>query len=77
MILYVAVNGHLDDLPLDAVKPFENEFHPFMEKEYADIGHEIRRSKEMSDATAAKLAEAIRIFKTRFIAERGIRTVKA
>jgi F-type H+-transporting ATPase subunit alpha len=77
MILYVAVNGHLDDLPLDSIRTFEQEFHPFMEKEYAEVGHDIRQIKQLSDETQKKLDEAIRAFKARFIAERKITPVTA
>ena len=77
MIIFVAVNGYLDDLPLGSVRLFETEFHAFMEKEYADVGHDIRTSKVLSDENQKKLDEAIRAHKTRFMAEHQVQAVSA
>jgi len=66
MIIYVATHGYLDDVPLDAVRRFEKEFYPFMEKEYPDVGHSIANSKDLDENTEKKLNEAIKIFKEQF-----------
>ncbi|MFH1335534.1 MAG: F0F1 ATP synthase subunit alpha [Candidatus Zixiibacteriota bacterium] len=66
MIIYVATHGYLDDVPLDAVRRFEKEFYPFMEKEYPDVGHSIFNSKDLDENTEKKLNEAIRKFKAQF-----------
>jgi F-type H+-transporting ATPase subunit alpha len=66
MIIYVANNGYLDDLPLDSVKKFEEEFYPFMEKEFPDVGHSIATSKELDESTEKKLNSAIVEFKEQF-----------
>jgi len=66
MIIYVATHGYLDDIPLDAVRRFEKEFYPFMEKEYPDVGHSISNSKDLDDNTEKKLNEAIKKFKEQF-----------
>jgi F-type H+-transporting ATPase subunit alpha len=66
MILYVATHGYLDDLPLDSVKKFEEEFYPFMEKEYPDVGHSIATTKDLDEKTEKKLNEAIAKFKEKF-----------
>jgi F-type H+-transporting ATPase subunit alpha len=69
MIIYVATHGHLDDLPLDSARKFEEEFYPFMEKEYPDVGHSIATSKDLDERTEKKLSEAIAKFKEQFKAK--------
>jgi len=57
-IIYVGGQGHLDDLPVGQVKPFEDAFHTFLEEKYPDALHEIERTKDLPDAVARKLDEA-------------------
>ncbi len=66
MIIYVATHGYLDDLPLEAVRRFEQEFYPFIEKEYPDVAHTIAKTKDLDKATEAKLDEAAKKFHERF-----------
>ncbi|MCI0595743.1 MAG: F0F1 ATP synthase subunit alpha, partial [candidate division Zixibacteria bacterium] len=66
MIIFVATHGYLDDLPLETVKRFEQEFYPFMEKEYPDVVHTIAKTKDLDKATEAKLDEAAKKFHDRF-----------
>jgi F-type H+-transporting ATPase subunit alpha len=66
MIIYLATHGYLDDLPLDSVKKFEEEFYPFMEREYPDVGHTVATTKDLDEKTEKKLNEAIVKFKEKF-----------
>lgn len=66
MIIYVATHGYLDDLPLDCIQKFEEEFYPFMESEYPDVGHTIATTKDLDEKTEQKLDEAIAKFKEKF-----------
>jgi len=66
MILYVAINGYLDDVAIDKVAVFENEFHDFMEANHAEIGKSIAETKEISAKTEEALKKAILAFKQRF-----------
>jgi len=67
MIIYVATHGYLDDVKLELVKPFEVEFHKFMESQYPDVGHSISQTKNLDEATENKLNEAIKKFKQEFL----------
>ncbi|MCJ7459578.1 MAG: F0F1 ATP synthase subunit alpha [candidate division Zixibacteria bacterium] len=67
MIIYVATHGYLDDVKLELVKPFEVEFHKFMESQYPDVGHSISQTKNLDEATEKKLNEAIKKFKQEFL----------
>ena len=64
--IFAGVNGYLDDLPVEAVRRFEQEFLAFVEKEYPEVPHDIRTTKDLSDSDQARLHEATKKFKTLF-----------
>ena len=66
IIIWVAGNGFLDDLPVGVCRRFEKEFYEYVGEKYADIYHEIATKKELSDAVAAKLKDAATRFKEEF-----------
>jgi len=68
MILYAAINGYIDDIPLDKVAAFETGFHGFMEANRPEIGGSIAEEKELSAETEEKLKKAIIEFKQGFSA---------
>ena len=63
MILYAAINGYLDDVPVDKVTAFEANFHRFMEANHPKIGKTIASKKEIIPETEEKLKTAIPEFK--------------
>jgi F-type H+-transporting ATPase subunit alpha len=65
-IIYAGTRGFLDDLPAGDIRRFEKEFAAFMEKEYPDVGHEIEKSKVISDEISKKIDSAVETFKTRW-----------
>ena len=66
MIIFAAVSGFLDDVPVDKVRRFESVFLAFMEKSFPDVGRSIRE-KGVIDAEVEKtLRGAIEQFKTTF-----------
>lgn len=66
MIIFAGVQGYLDDLPLDDVKAFEEQFYLFIEKEYPDIPYTIASTNDLDQATFDKLNEATAKFKKEF-----------
>jgi F-type H+-transporting ATPase subunit alpha len=66
MILYAAISGYLDDVPVDKVSAFETNFHRFMEANYSKIGKAIASKKELTAEIEEKLKEAILEFKKGF-----------
>jgi F-type H+-transporting ATPase subunit alpha len=62
-ILYAAINGYLDDVPVDKVISFEASFHRFMEANHPEIGKTINKDKEISEKTEEALKKAIAEFK--------------
>jgi F-type H+-transporting ATPase subunit alpha len=68
-VMYVGGQGHLDEIPKDQVKAFEDFFHQFLEKDYPDVIHEIDSKKELAEAIAKRLEEAAAKAKTQFLAK--------
>ena len=64
--IFTGVNGFLDDLPVEAVRRFEKEFLAFVSKRYAEVEHNIRTTKAISDTDTARLTEAVQQFKATF-----------
>ncbi len=54
-VIYAGVNGYCDPMPLEKIKPFEEALLLDLRSQNAGILDEIRDSKDLSDATAAKL----------------------
>ncbi len=63
MILYAAVNGYLDDIAVDQLAAFENDFHRFMETSHPEIAGTIARDKDLSSETEEAFKTAITEFK--------------
>ena len=66
MIIYCGVHGFLDDLPVSAVKRFEDGFFKYMGQQHPDIVSQLDAEKEISDGLAQRLNSAISAFKNNF-----------
>jgi F-type H+/Na+-transporting ATPase subunit alpha len=64
--IFTGTQGHLDDIPVEAVRRFEREFLAFVEKSYPEVPHNIRTSKDLSDADSKRLGDAVKQFKAAF-----------
>ena len=62
-VIYAGVNGYLDDIPVEAVQKFEQEFYVFLDTEHPEILELIRTEKVLTDDIKAKLDAAIKEFK--------------
>jgi len=62
-IIYAAVNGYLDDVPVEKVSAWEESFHKFMETSHPEILRAIAEDKEIKPETEEKLKKAIEEFK--------------
>ncbi|MFC1958121.1 F0F1 ATP synthase subunit alpha, partial [Chloroflexota bacterium] len=62
-ILYAAINGYLDDVPVDQTGTFEVDFNRFMAANHPEIGKAIAKDKDLSDKTEGALKKAIAEFK--------------
>lgn len=66
LILYLGVNGFLDDLPLETIGPFEKEWILFMRKEERDLIDVIARTKDLDEKTQQRLQAAAKTFKKQY-----------
>ncbi|HUS82561.1 MAG TPA: F0F1 ATP synthase subunit alpha [Dehalococcoidia bacterium] len=62
-ILYAAVNGYLDDVPVNKIRDFETAFHRFMASSHPDTGEAIEDKKEITPEIEEELKAAIDEFK--------------
>ncbi|MGQ3283749.1 F0F1 ATP synthase subunit alpha [Bosea sp. (in: a-proteobacteria)] len=59
VVIYAGVNGYLDALPVAKVRSFEDGLLALVRGKHADMLAEIGKSKDLSDANAAKLKELV------------------
>ncbi|MEK9728039.1 MAG: F0F1 ATP synthase subunit alpha, partial [Candidatus Margulisiibacteriota bacterium] len=60
IIFYTAINGHLDNVPVDKVRDFEKELYSIVQMEYADVLNSLEKEKVLSDEIKAKIDAAIK-----------------
>ncbi len=72
-IIFAGTQGLLDDLPVEAVRAFEEFFYGWMERRQPQILAEIRDRKEISSSLQEALTRAVGEAKTEFAAARGIK----
>jgi F-type H+-transporting ATPase subunit alpha len=65
-ILFAAINGLLDDVPMDRMREFEAALYKFMDSNHPEIGNSIAREKDLNPATSEALKGAIQEFKQSF-----------
>ena len=59
VVIYAGVNGYLDPMPVNRVKAFEEGLLTHVRSQNADILEDIRKTGDLTDATAAKLKAAV------------------
>jgi F-type H+-transporting ATPase subunit alpha len=66
MVLYAVINGYLDDIPVDKIAAFENDFYRFMEASYADLVKNIASTRDLTAESEETLKKAVVEFKQGF-----------
>ncbi len=66
IIIYVATNKYLLDVPVDEITTFEKEFFEFLDTKYPEVPNNIASEKVISDETEEVLKKAIAEFKADF-----------
>lgn len=66
MVIFTAVNGYLDDLPVERLAKFEEDFLKFIHSIKPEIGKEIAEKGAMSDGLIEQLKAAVLEFKKMF-----------
>ncbi len=59
VVIYAGVNGYLDPLPVNRVASFEHGLLSLLRGKHADILEDIRKTGDLTDATAGKLKAAL------------------
>ncbi|MGL4444710.1 MAG: F0F1 ATP synthase subunit alpha, partial [Alsobacter sp.] len=59
VVIYAGVNGYLDPLPVNKVRAFEDGLLALVRGKHVDLLNEIGKTKDLSDANAAKLKEIV------------------
>lgn len=65
-VLFAGTQGYLDDIPVEAIRRFEEEFLRFMRERKEDIRKELREKKNIDDELRGKLTKAVEDFKKEF-----------
>ena len=69
MIIFAGTQGHLDDIPVEQCRKFEEELYTFIDNSHRGLWEEIRTKKALDDALTAKVTDVIKEFKARFVSE--------
>lgn len=67
LVLFAGVNGYLDDLPISAVKLFEEGLLKYVKEKAAEILEEIRTKKQLTKELEDRMHAAIKNFKEEFL----------
>jgi F-type H+/Na+-transporting ATPase subunit alpha len=77
VIIFAGTGGHLDDLPLEQVRRFEEDLYRHMDNVHRAMLEKIRAKKVLDDELRGALRAAIQEFKERFVAEQARVTANA
>ncbi|MFL5072526.1 MAG: F0F1 ATP synthase subunit alpha [Xanthobacteraceae bacterium] len=66
VVIYAGVNGYLDPIPVDRVRAFEDGLLAALRSNHPDILEAIRTSRDLDDATGAKLKSAVEAYAKTF-----------
>jgi F-type H+-transporting ATPase subunit alpha len=69
LIIHAGTEGHLDDLPVEQCRPFEEALYRFVENAHPGLLPEIKQKKALDDDLKAKINTAIKECKVRFAQE--------
>ena len=64
--VWAGTGGYLDDVPVDDVRRFENEFLDYLQRSHEGVYASIRETGELGDDTATTLKDAIEEFRRSF-----------
>ena len=66
LIIFAGTNGFIDDLPLTAMKKYEQELFSFVESKYPDLFGDILKKRELDADLRAKTIKVLEEFKLAF-----------
>jgi F-type H+/Na+-transporting ATPase subunit alpha len=66
LIIYAGTNGFVDELPLNALKKYEQELYSFIDSKHPEIFADILKKRELDNELRSKISQALEEFKGRF-----------
>ncbi len=63
LIIYAGTNGFVDELPLTALKKYEQELYSFIDSKHPDVFADILKKRELDGDLRAKMTKALEEFK--------------
>ena len=63
VIIYAGVNGYIDDLPINGIRPWQDAYVAYLTEKHADVLADIKSKKQIDDDIKARLEAAIKAFK--------------
>lgn len=69
LIIYAALNGYLDDLPVNQGRLFESELYKFVDSQRPQVSKIIKQKLQMDDEVKKVVNEALNDFKAKFVEE--------
>ncbi|MBI2461650.1 MAG: F0F1 ATP synthase subunit alpha [Candidatus Rokubacteria bacterium] len=73
LIIYAGIQGHLDDLPVEALAGFEQALYAHVEERHPEVFAEIREKKEVSDSLRERMDKALAGAKAAYMKAEGIK----
>ena len=64
--MYAAINGFMDDVPVDRIREFEERLTGYLETSKADVVRSIQDSEDLAEGTEESLKAGITSFKATF-----------
>jgi F-type H+-transporting ATPase subunit alpha len=65
-IIWAAINGYLDDIPVEKITKFEKEYLTYLEDLHSQVLEKIKKEKKISEGANNKLKKATEEFKAGF-----------
>ncbi len=69
VLLWAAINGHLDEIQVSALGRWEKEFHAFLDAKHASTLEMLSTKKKLDDDVVAALKKAVALFNEGFLAD--------
>jgi F-type H+-transporting ATPase subunit alpha len=66
IVIFAGTQGFLDDIPVEAVRPFEEGLLRYVRAEKQDLKKEIIEKRELDDALRTKISDAVSAYKKTF-----------
>jgi F-type H+/Na+-transporting ATPase subunit alpha len=63
MSIFAAVNGHMDDVPVEKIRSYEANLYQFMDSNHPEIGEELNKEWQISPELEEKMKSAVTEFK--------------